>query len=184
MNKLIRGVALAAAAAAVAAPASAQGFNLNRSLADMSYYATVGQSDVDYNDNGFGMKVGASTGIVFPEYPWLGATTFYAYTSGGRNYSAAGCSNWRLRNHSVAAGPTATLPLASGFSLEGRVFLSGNVWRIGAGCSAFNSSGTDIDVGAGGSLRYQLSPTFSLRADVDKIGWRSTLFSVGATLKF
>jgi hypothetical protein len=184
MNKLIRGVALAAMAAWVATPASAQTFNLNRSLADISYYATLGRSDVGYNDNGFGMKVGASTSIVFPEYPWLGATTFYAYTSGGRDYNFTGCGNWRLRNHSIAAGPTATLPLASGFSLEGRVFLSANIWRIGAGCSTYNSSGTDLDVGGGGSLRYQLSPTFSLRADIDKIGWRSTLFSVGATLKF
>lgn len=186
MNKMMRTAALVAvtAWAAAPAPASAQGFNLNRSLGDISYYATLGQSDVGYNDNGFGMKLGASTGIVFPDYPWLGATTFYAYTSGGYNYTFTGCGNWRLRNHSVGAGPTASFPLGAGFSIEGRVFLSANIWNISAGCSAYDSSGTKIDAGAGGSLRYHLSQTLSLRADIDKIGWRSTLFSVGANLKF
>lgn len=184
MKQTMRIAALVAACTWAAAPVAAQSFNLDKSLGGISYYGTVGQSDVGYNDNGFGFKLGASTNVILPEYPWLGATAFYAYTSGGYDYAFIGCGNWRLRNHSIAAGPTATWPLAGGFSVEGRVFASANIWNISAGCSTYDSSGTTVDAGAGASIRYNLSPTLALRADIDKIGWRSTLFSFGAHLKF
>ena len=184
MKMTIKAALLATFCAGASAPALAQSFNLDRSLADATVFVTVGQSDVGYNDNGFGFKVGASTGVVFPQYSWLGATAFYAYTSGGYNYGFAGCGNWSLRNHSLAAGPTATVPLGAGFSVEGRVVASANIWNIDAGCSTYDASGTKLDAGVGGTLRYQISPMLSLRADIDKVGWRSTLFSAGASLKW
>jgi opacity protein-like surface antigen len=154
-------------------------------LRGTSLYGMIGPSDADYSTSGVGLKLGADYAAGLFGVRELGLTGFYSYSSARNDYSVSGCSRWKINNHALAFGPTFTLPLqGTRFSLQGRGYGSVNFWRVSAGCSAYDDSGAELDLGYGIGASYQLSPTVTLRADWDSIGWRASMLTLGVGVKF
>lgn len=176
-QKICRTTALLATLLATAGSAhAAEGLKL---------YGTLGPSDADYSNSGIGLKLGADFASGFLGPRELGLTAFYAYTNAHNDYAYSGCSRWSVSNHSLALGPTLTLAIPqTRLSFQARGYGSVNLWNVSAGCSTWNSSGSDFDIGYGVGLHYQLTPSLALRADWDSIGWRSSLLSFGVTLRY
>lgn len=180
MKKISLLLALLAALGAGSAQA-ANGLDLRGS----SLYGMIGPSDADYSTSGVGLKLGADYAAGLFGVREIGLTGFYAYSSARNDYFASGCSRWKINNHAFAFGPTFTLPLqGTKFALQARGYGSVSFWRVSAGCSAYDDSGAELDLGYGVGASYQLSPTVTLRADWDSIGWRSSMLTIGVGIKF
>lgn len=180
IKTLCHALALIAALGAGAAHA-ADGINLRGA----TVYGMVGSSDAGYSNSGLGLKLGTDFGPGLLGARELGLTAFYAYSGASNDYFDSNCSRWNISSHSLALGPTFTLPLhGTKLAFQARGYGSINFWNVQAGCSQWNQSGTELDLGYGVGAQYQLTPNLALRLDWDSVGWTSSVFTVGLGMKF
>lgn len=164
-------------------------------------YAHLGISDAGYSnalfstrlgrtDNGLALKGGIDFARGLAGVPQLGLTGYYAYSRASEDgyFWSAGCIlDRKVSSHTLAFGPTGTFDLPTPnvpIAIQGRVVLAYNKYKVSRDCSQDNDSGNDIDVGLGVGAQYKLNDRFTLRVDLDDVGWKATQLTVGTYFDF
>ena len=161
MKKILTACAIAAAAL-TAAPVFAQGY----------VGLGIGSSKISGYDSGAVSGGNTSKGLVkiyggFQFTPTWGAEVQYS-DLGKRDLTNAGVAAGSVNASQLSLAGTGTLPLTSGFSLLGKLGISGN--RIGSSGNIItgSSSSTGLLVGVGAA--FSITPALSVRLEYEDFG--------------
>ncbi len=174
MKKIFTACAIAAAAL-TAAPAFAQGY----------VGFGVGSSKISGFDTGTISGGNTSKSLVkiyggFQFTPNWGVEAQYS-DLGKRDLTNAGAAAGSFSASQFSIAGTGTLPLTSGFSLLGKLGVSGN--RIGTSSNVVvgNANSTGVLVGIGAS--YSFTPALSVRVEYEDFGNMAKIANNGSTVR-